>query len=122
MLTLVKLFLFEEVRLRRSFSTSLSLLVFPELILVGAMAGYIFSPEIIGSISYEQIHLGSLSGLTLFGISMGGIAFLGKDFLERSLGPINMMAASSYYHPVSDRRMFFAFGPFRLLSRLRPMF
>jgi hypothetical protein len=83
MLTLVKLFLLEEVRLRRSFSTSLSLLVFPELILVGALAGYIFSPEITGSISYDQIHLGSLSGLTLFGISMGGIAFLGKDFLER---------------------------------------
>jgi hypothetical protein len=40
---------------------------------------------------------------------MGGIAFLGKDFLERSLGPINMLAASSSYHPVSDRRMFFAY-------------
>jgi hypothetical protein len=109
MLGLVKLFLLEEIRLRRSFSTSLSLLVFPEIILVSALAGYIFSPEITGSITYEQIHLGSLSGLTLFGISMGGIAFLGKDFLERSLGPINMLAASSYYHPISDRRMFFAY-------------
>lgn len=109
MLGLVKLFLIEEVRLRRSFSTSLSLLIFPEIILVSVLAGYIFSPEISGSVTYEQIHLGVLSGLTLFGISMGGIAFLGKDFLERSLGPINMLAASSGYHPVSERRMFFAY-------------
>jgi hypothetical protein len=109
MLGLVKLFLMEEVRLRRSFSTSLSLLVFPEIILIGALAGHIFSPEITGSITYEQIHMGALSGLVLFGISMGGIAFLGKDFLERSLGPVNMLAASSSYHPVSDRKMFFAY-------------
>ncbi len=109
MMGLVKLFLLEEIRLRRSFSTSLSLLVFPEIVLIGALSGYIFSPLLSDSISFDQVHLGILSGLTLFGISMGGIAFLGKEFLERSLGPVNMLAASSSYHPVSDRRMFFSY-------------
>jgi hypothetical protein len=106
---LVKLFLLEEVRLRRSFSTALSLLVFPEIILMGALAGYIFSPLLVESVSYSQIHTAVLSGLLLFGISMGGIAFLGKEFLERSLGPVNMFAASSSYHPVGEKKVFLAY-------------
>ncbi|MGA1873619.1 MAG: hypothetical protein ACMUHY_08090 [Thermoplasmatota archaeon] len=109
MMELVRLFLIEEVRLRRSFSTSMSLLVFPELVLVGSLAGYLFIPLLEDSITYAQVHIGIISGLLLFGISMGGIAFLGKEFLERSLGPVNMLAASSGYHPVSERKMFMAY-------------
>ncbi len=109
MMGLVKLFLLEEVRLRRSFSTALSLLIFPEIILVGALAGYIFAPFLMETITYDELHLAILSGLLLFGISMGGIAFLGKEFLERSLGPVNMFAASSAYHPVGEKNLFFAY-------------
>ncbi|MGA1792861.1 MAG: hypothetical protein ACMUHM_02825 [Thermoplasmatota archaeon] len=109
MMGLVRLFLLEEVRLRRSFSSSLSLLVFPELVLLGSLAGYIFIPALESSITYTQVHTGILSGLLLFGISMGGIAFLGKEFIERSLGPVNMLAASSSHHPVSERRMYLAY-------------
>ena len=58
MMGLVRLFLIEEIRLRRSFSTSLSLLVFPELILIGAIAGYVFSPLMSDTISYAQVHAG----------------------------------------------------------------
>ncbi|MGA1848569.1 MAG: hypothetical protein ACMUHB_04435 [Thermoplasmatota archaeon] len=122
---LVKLFLLEEVRLRRSFSTALSLLIFPEIILVGALAGYIFVPLLMESITYDELHLAILSGLLLFGISMGGIAFLGKEFLERSLGPVNMFAASSAYHPVGEKKVFFAYFLhdliFYLLLILLPM-
>ncbi|MFW3146693.1 MAG: hypothetical protein ACMUIE_07780 [Thermoplasmatota archaeon] len=109
MFRMVKLFFIEELRLRSSFSTSLSLLIFPEFILIGALSGYIFLPILEGSITYPQVHLSVLSGLFFFGISMGGIAFLGKEFLERSLGPVNMLAASSTYQPVGQRRMYFAY-------------
>lgn len=109
MFKMAKLFLVEELRLRSSFSTSLSLLIFPEIILVGALSGYIFLPILEDSISYPQVHLSILAGLFFFGISMGGIAFLGKEFLERSLGPVNMLAASSAYQPVGQRRMYTAY-------------
>ena len=109
MLKLVRLFLIEEIRLRRTFSSSLSLIIFPEIILMGSLTGYIFLPALEGSFTYEQIHMGIIGSLFMFGISMGGIAFLGKEFIERSLGPVTMLAASTAYHPVDERRMYFSY-------------
>jgi hypothetical protein len=106
---LVKLFLLEEIRLRRSFSSSLSLIIFPEVILMAAMAGYIFLPLMEDTFTYDQIHTAVIGSLFMFGVSMGGIAFLGKDFIERSLGPVTMLAASTTYQPVGEKRMYFAF-------------
>lgn len=106
---LVRLFLMEEIRLRRSFSSSLSLVIFPEIILMGAMSGYIFLPYLEDSFSYDQIHTAILASLFMFGVSMGGIAFLGKEFIERSLGPVTMLAASTTYQPVGEKRMYFAY-------------
>lgn len=109
MFYLVRLFLLEEIRLRRSFSSSLSLIIFPEMILMGALTGYIFMPELEGSFTYEQVHMGITASLFMFGISMGGIAFLGKEFIERSLGPVTMFAASTSYHPVDEKRMYLSY-------------
>jgi hypothetical protein len=106
---LVRLFLVEEIRLRRSFSSSLSLIIFPEVILMGAMCGYVFLPYLEDSFSYDQIHTAVLGSLFMFGVSMGGIAFLGKDFIERSLGPVTMLAASTTYQPVDEKRMYFSY-------------
>ncbi len=106
---LVRLFLIEEIRLRRSFSSSLSLIIFPEVILIGAMCGYIFLPDLAGSFTYEQIHTAVLGSLFMFGVSMGGIAFLGKEFIERSLGPVTMLSASTRYQPVGERKMYLAY-------------
>lgn len=109
MMDMVLLFLKEELRLRRSFSTALSLLIFPEMVLVGSMGGYMFSSLFMGSITYPTLHISILTGLFIFGISMGGVAFLGKEFIERSLGPVNMLAASSTYHPVNEKRMYLSY-------------
>lgn len=106
---LIRLFLIEEIRLRRSFSSSLSLLLFPEIIFLGAMGGYIFMPFMEGSFTYPQIHSAVLGSLFMFGVSMGGIAFLGKEFIERSLGPVTMLAASINYQPVSEKRMYLSY-------------
>jgi hypothetical protein len=122
---MIKLFLVEEIRLRRSFSSSLSLIIFPEIILMGAMAGYIFLPELEGSFTYDQVHTAILGSLFMFGVSMGGIAFLGKEFIERSLGPVTMLAASTTYHPIDERKMYLAYYShdiiFYLLIVLIPM-
>ena len=111
MWNLVKLFLVEEIRLRRSFSSSLSMIIFPEVTLMGALAGYIFLPQLVGSFTYDQIHMAILGSLFMFGVSMGGIAFLGKDFIERSLGPVTMIAASISYHPVDEKKMYLSYYP-----------
>ncbi len=105
----MKLFLVEEIRLRRSFSSSLSMIIFPEVTLMGALAGYIFLPQLVGSFTYDQIHMAILGSLFMFGVSMGGIAFLGKDFIERSLGPVTMIAASISYHPVDEKKMYLSY-------------
>jgi len=109
MVGLVALFLKEEIRLRRSFSSAFTLLLFPQLIFLGALSGYLFSPLIDDSLTYDQIHTAVMLGLFLFGISMGGIAFLGKEFIERSLGPVTMLAASSEYQPVNSKRMYLSY-------------
>ncbi|MEA3559972.1 MAG: hypothetical protein U9R75_12030 [Candidatus Thermoplasmatota archaeon] len=109
MMGMIGLFLKEELRLRRSFSTALSLLIFPEMVLLGSLGGYLFRSLFMDSMTYAQLHLSILTGLFVFGISMGGVAFLGKEFIERSLGPVNMLAASSTYHPVDGRRMYLSY-------------
>ncbi|RLF60848.1 MAG: hypothetical protein DRN37_02020 [Thermoplasmata archaeon] len=109
MWNLIRLFLLEELRLRRSFSSALSLLVFPEVILLGSMCGYLFLPQMGNSLTTSQIHMGVLGSLFMFGVSMGGIAFLGKEFIERSLGPVTMLAASVSYQPVHEKRMYLAY-------------
>jgi len=106
---LVISFLREELRLRSRFSPAFSLILFPQMILIGALTGYLFHPYMLGSVSLVTIHFSMTAGLFMFGITMGGLAFLGKDFIERSLGPVNMLAATAQYHPVSDRRMFAAY-------------
>ncbi len=106
---LVRLFLLEELRLRSSFSSAFSLLLFPQMVFLGALAGYVFVPVIAYSITYENLHTAIMTGLFLFGISMGGLAFLGKDFIERALGPVTMLAASVMYQPVSHRRMYISY-------------
>ena len=109
MIGLVRLFLLEEIRLRGAFSSSLSLILLPQLILMGSLCGYLFSPLLSDSVSYAQIHMAVHAGLFLFGITMGGLAYLGKEFLERSLGPVSMMTSVPEYHPVGEKRMFMAY-------------
>ena len=109
MIDLVRLYLLEEVRLRRAFSSSMSLIVLPQLVLIGSLSGYLLSPLLAESISYDQIHMSVQAGLFLFGLTMGGLAYLGKEFLERSLGPVSMLTSAPEYHPVSEKKMFTAY-------------
>ncbi|MDG6223995.1 MAG: hypothetical protein QCI82_00615 [Candidatus Thermoplasmatota archaeon] len=102
-------FLVEELRLRSSFSPAFSLVLFPQLILMGSLAGYLFHPYLIGEFSASDIHFSVCAGLFIFGTTMGSMAFLGREFIERSIGPVTMLAASVNYQPVSDRRMFTAY-------------
>lgn len=106
---LIRSFLVEELRLRSSFSPAFSLVLFPQLILMGSLAGYLFHPYLIGEFSSSDIHFSVCAGLFIFGTTMGSMAFLGREFIERSIGPVTMLAASVKYQPVSDRRMFIAY-------------
>lgn len=125
MLHLIKLFLLEELRLRRSFSSALSLVIFPQLIFLGALAARSFHPLIEGSVSIDDLETGAVGALFMFGISMGGLAFMGREFIERALGPVTMLSASTQYQPVSDRRMYAAYflhdAIFYLLLVLAPL-
>ncbi len=125
MLHLIKLFLLEELRLRRSFSSALSLVIFPQLIFLGALSARLFHPLIEGSVSADDLRTGAVGALFMFGISMGGLAFMGREFIERALGPVTMLSASTQYQPVSDRRMYAAYflhdAIFYLLLVLAPL-
>jgi hypothetical protein len=106
---LVILFLKEELRLRSRFSPAFSLFFFPQIVMVAAMAGYLLHPLVLERIEISTLHFSVDAGLFMFGMTMGGMAFLGKDFVERAIGPVTMIAASTRFQPVEDRRMFFAY-------------
>lgn len=109
MIYLIRLFLVEEIRLRREFSSSISLLLMPQLILMASLFGYLFAPIMEDTIRYEDLHMAAVGGLFAFGITMGGLAFLGKDFIERSLGPVSMLASSSDIQPMGSRKVYLAY-------------
>jgi hypothetical protein len=102
-------FLKEEVRLRSRFSPAFSLFFFPQIVFVSALAGYLLHPLILDKVELSTIHFSVDAGLFMFGMTMGGMAFLGKEFMERAIGPVTMIAGSTRFQPVSDRRMFFAY-------------
>jgi hypothetical protein len=106
---LIWMFLKEELRLRSRFSPAFSLFFFPQIVLVGSLSGYLLHPLLLDKVEVSTIHFSVVAGLFMFGMTMGGLAFLGKDFVERSIGPVTMLAGSTRFQPVSDRRMFLAY-------------
>ena len=107
--SLVWLFVLEEVRLRRAFSSALSLFIFPQVLFIGSLCFSIFQPLLDDGASPDALGTGMVVTFFFFGVSMGGIAFLGKEFIEQSLGPVTMLATITGHHPVSERRMYLSY-------------
>lgn len=106
---LVIIFLREELRLRGRVTPAFSLFFFPQIVLVGSLAGYLLHPLVLDEVGIGTIHFSLVAGLFMFGMTMGGLAFLGKDLMERAIGPVTMLSAAVRFQPLSDRRMFLGY-------------
>ena len=109
MLNLIKLMLKEELRFRTSYSNKYNFLGFPILIMTFTAIIALLSPELLKEISLEQILLMLHSTIFLYGFSMGAFAFLGREYIDYTFGPVKFLVTTPDTLPISFRKAFLAF-------------
>jgi hypothetical protein len=107
--TLIKLMLREEYRFHSSFLSKYNFIGFPIMIMLFSFILAVFSPQLLKELSVNQIYLSLHSLIFLYGMSMGGFAFLGHEYLERRFGQVNFMVSAPILLPVKFKTTFFAF-------------
>lgn len=109
MLNLIKLMLKEEFRLHASFSTRTVFSLFPVMVLIFSFILGVTSKSLLQDISVAKAVLILHVSVLFYGLSVGAFAFLGREFVERRYGQLNLLLSSPLTLPIKFKKVFLAF-------------
>jgi hypothetical protein len=108
-LWLLKAMFKEEFRLQSSYSNRWSTMMFPMMLCVMSFILAVSLPKLQSAMSMKQMLMGVHLSALLYGIVVGGFAFLGREMLERRWGQATFLLSSAQTLPITFRRTFLAF-------------
>jgi hypothetical protein len=106
---LLKYMLKEEYRFHVAITSKSWFLALPVLIWLFSYAFAVLSPIVLNQLPLARFLLIIHTSIVVFGISMGALAFLGPEIVERRFGRINLLIMLPQYTPIRYNMFFFIF-------------
>jgi hypothetical protein len=94
----------EEFRLQSSYSSRLSTMAFPLMLVALSFIVAVSLPQLAAEISMERILLGVYASIMLYGLAVGAFSFLGREMMERRWGQATFLLSVSQTLPISFKR------------------
>ncbi len=94
----------EEFRLQSSYSSRVSTLTFPVLLMGLSFIVAVSLPRLESELPMDRILLGVYASITLYGLAVGAFSFLGREMMERRWGQATFLLSVPQTLPITFKR------------------